>query len=174
MKQNFQLLLLLIALLLSTSCSSNSPAELSDLEKDFFEKFPYSDMNQSLQLKLDSNNDTFLLDTKIPFLIYNTSSRSVLIIDSNLNIKLLLAGESGWQEIDNALSYSGGMHFSPSGTPLLDVRYSWSQPVLGEDVLGQASDKIMVRIFIIGELVDNNEPTGEFAGAYVDVFIEKP
>ena len=173
MKQKLGVGLILMALFVLTGCASKSPVALSNLEKDFNGKFPYSDINQSLQLKLDGNNDSFTPDTKIPLLIYNTSSRSMQIIDSNLNIKLLLAGETEWKEIENALSYSGGMHFSPGGTPLLDVRYSWAQPILSDDVLGQASDNLRVRIFVVGEFVENNESTGEFAGAYTDVFIRK-
>lgn len=87
------------------------------MEKKFQTAIPVTDMNGSLQVKVESGEKIYPLGSEIPLTIINTSPHSIfLAIDSH--IKLLMIEDAEWIEVNNVITYSGLLVISPQGTPL--------------------------------------------------------
>lgn len=173
MIKSLKLALISVLLVSLLACGEKSPLESRDLDNKFEEKFPLDDMNNSLQLGLDGEDNTFAKNSDIPIYIYNKSGNPISI-NNNVNMMLFMAGDSDWIEIKNALTYPDSLPIAPQGTPLLDFRYTWVSPVLSEELLVATTEYITIRILILGELMENDQGTGDLIGAYIDVFVKNP
>lgn len=139
------------------------------MEKKFQTAIPVTDMNGSLQVKVESGEQIYPLGSEIPLTIINTSPHSIfLAIDSH--IKLLMIEDAEWIEVKNVITYSGLLVISPQGTPLLDDASTRVQPEVN-DKLRSAKEKELLRIVVTGEIIENDKPTGKLVGAYVDVYV---
>jgi hypothetical protein len=70
--------------------------------------------------------------------------------------------------VKNAITYSGDLELSPNGTILLDTRSVVVKPVLDQSVFNLKKD-VNVRIVIVGDVMEEENPTDEKVGTYVDV-----
>ena len=139
------------------------------MEQKFQTAIPVTDMNGSLQVKVESGEKIYPLDSEIPLTIINTSPHSIFFaIDSH--IKLLMIEDAEWIEVNNVITYSGLLVISPQGTPLLDDASTRVQPEVTEK-LRSAKEKELLRIVVTGEIIENDKPTGKLVGAYVDVYV---
>ena len=164
--------LLFFSLTFLPACLNKPDGGTSEIEKQFSTIVPVADMNQSLQMVVDSNETSFQVGSDIPLIIYNKSQNSIFF-DVNSYVKLLIGIGNQWVEVKNALTYSGTLLLSPQGTPpLFDLTYTWAQPVITEDILNTANTDILLRIVIIGEIMEGETRTGKNVGAYVDVFLK--
>ena len=75
-------------------------------------------------------------------------------------------------EVKNAITYSGTMLLSPQGKPLLNLQYTDVKPILDETNLSGSNTSVLLRIVIIGEIMEGDTRTGKNVGAYVDVFLK--
>jgi len=145
-------------------CSQQS----SSLEKEFSTLFPLTDMNESLQLAVDSDKTSFKSYEEIPLTISNKSPYP-LSFDINSHIKLLGSPDHlQWVDVKNGITYSGTLVLSPSGTMLLDYAITVVQPLLDQSGFIIEKDQAVLRIVIVGEIMD----TGEKVGAVVDVVLK--
>ena len=107
---------------------------LRELEKQFLQIVPVSDMNKSLQLAVDGEKTSFEPGEKIALTLHNTSPYSLSFDTSSLVMLLGSQGNSQWVDVKNAITYSGDLELSPNGTILLDTRSVVVKPVLDQSV----------------------------------------
>jgi hypothetical protein len=164
--------ILIIFLLLTTllGCYSRLDTVPNNMEEQFLTAVSVSNMNESLQLKAEGDQESFHLGSKIPLLIYNESPYSIFFV-GDAYLKLFIIKDGKWAEVKNELTYSGSQVLSPKGTLLLDQSNTWAKPALTEDEVNSDQKDLPLRIVIIGEIIENDIRTGKLVGAYVDVFI---
>jgi hypothetical protein len=168
-KRLFVLFSLCLTILLS--CSKQLSTNTSEIEKQFSTVVPITDMNKSLQMVVDSQERYFPLGSDIPLIVENKSSHFISF-DVNTHIRLLRIRGSQWMEVKNAITYSGTMLLSPQGKPLLNLQYTDVKPILDETNLSGSNTSVLLRIVIIGEIMEGDTRTGKNVGAYVDVFLK--
>jgi hypothetical protein len=172
MKDKIRLVMIFsLCLTILLSCSKQSDINTSVIEKQFSTVVPLTDMNKSLQIVVASDDKSFQLGFDIPLLVYNKSPHS-MFFDVNSHIRLLRSTGDRWVDVKNALTYSGTMLLSPQGTPLLDLQYTDARPILDEGNLSASNTDILLRIVVIGEIMEGDTRTGKKVGAYVDVFVK--
>jgi hypothetical protein len=161
----------LLAVLLS-GCSKPTNANVGELEKEFLTAVPIVDMNKSLQVVVDSNNEAPKNGSEIGLTIYNKSSHTVQFDNSSF-VKLLGSTDHlHWFPIKNGLTYLAHMSLSPQGTLLLDLSNTWVRPILEPVEFGPDKSDVLLRIAVVGEIVEDDKPTGEKIGAYVDMVLQ--
>jgi len=158
-----------LAIILLAGCLNDLPTIAPDMEEKLQSVFGLKNMNQSFQLEIENNEKTFQSGSDIRLKIMNTSPHSIYF-DIDSHIKLLTIKDAEWEEVKNGITYKGTLVISPQDTPLLDYAKTRVKPDL-RDEFQNTDQKELVRILIIGELMDNDVRTGEFVGAYVDVYI---
>jgi len=163
--------LFFLILLGFVGCSNQSAADTHVMDKKFALLIPITDMNKSLKIDVYGDESTFHFDSDIPLIVSNKSSHSIYF-DVNSHIRLLINSGGQWKDIQNAFTYSGTMLLSPEGTPLLDLQYTDVQPMPNENNPNINNSDVLLRIVIIGEIMDGNARTGENAAAYVDVVLK--
>ena len=163
-------LLFFLSMNILLGCSSQSSVNVSEIERQFLTAIPITDMNKSLTMVVDGEEQYFSLGSDIPLIVANRSSHFV-IFDIDTHIQLLMNTNSQWTEVENEITYSGILSLSPQGVPLLDFRSTWVKPVIDESILGNSTLNIPLRIVIIGEISEGDTPTGKQVGAYVDVIL---
>ncbi len=77
-----------------------------------------------------------------------------------------------WTEVKNAITYTATMILSPEGTVLLDTQYTSVKPILDQSGFDTNGKDILLRIVIIGEIMNGEVRTKEKVGAYVDVVLK--
>jgi hypothetical protein len=158
----------LLAVILS-GCSQPTNANIGELEKEFLTAVPIVDMNSSLQVVVDSNDASPKNGSDIGLTIYNKSSHSVQFDNSSF-VKLLGSTDHlHWFSIKNGITYLDHMSLSPQGTLLLDLSNTWVRPILEPIDFGVDKSDVLLRIAVVGEIVEGDKLTGEKVGAYVDV-----
>ena len=167
-KRLFLLLLLTVTLL---SCSKLPSANAEELEKQFLQIVPLSDMNKSLQLTVDGEKTFFEPGQEIALTLHNESPYSLSFDTSPLVMLLGSQSNSQWVDVKNAITYSGDLELSPNGTILLDTRSVVVKPDLDQSVFNLKKD-VNVRIVIIGDVIKDENPTDEKVGTYVDVVMK--
>lgn len=161
--------LVVIALL---SCSKHSDINTSELDEQFSNAAPLSDMNKSLQIVVNDQRAIFKPGSEIELTIYNKSPYS-LFFDNKTHVMLLgNLDDLHWTEIKNAITYSATMILSPEGAILLDRQYTSVKPVLDQTDFDSGGADILLRIVIVGEIVDGDARTGRKVGAFVDVILK--
>lgn len=166
----FALLFFVLAHVL-IGCSKSPDAQVSKSEKQFATAVPITDMNNSLSLIVDSNQQSFASDTDIPIILKNKSSQHI-VFDENSHVKLLINTDNQWTEIKNGITYSGAMTLSPSDVLIFNEQYTWVRPLLDGFDFGERNSPVPLRIVITGEMMDGDVPTGNKVGTYVDVLLE--
>ena len=170
MKHNLKLVLSSLLLLTTLiGCSTEREQVSEGIEKKFQTLIPVIDMNKSFQIKVDNDQNTFQRDTDIRLIINNKSSHSITFALESY-IKMLIIRHQEWMEVGNVISYSGLLQILPQGTLLLDTRTTRVQPILISDNF-ENTERTLLRIVMIGELTENDKPTGKMVGSYVDVYI---
>ena len=175
MKQKQVAQLVIIFLLLAGTllgCSRTSDTSTSELDKQFATAVPLADINKSLQIAVDDEESSFVQSNPdIALLIYNRSQDSIDLDNSSFVRLLVSTDKLHWVDVENEIIYDGPMTLSPKGTPLLDVQYTWAKPVLDQASLGNDNQEILLRIVVIGEIMDGDTHTGQNVAGYVDVVL---
>ncbi len=155
-----------------TSCLNSESAVPRSLEDEFNADFPVANMNKSFQLKVDGDTSIFQKDLEIP-VVFNNTSPNTISFQTELFLKLLIIKDNKWIEIKNQYSYSGPLQIAPQGTLLLDNSTATVQPELDDDLISTNKNHlVLMRILMIGEILDKDLHTGRFVGAYIDVFLK--
>lgn len=173
MKQIFLKILIFLLLISQLSgCSQPTTAASKDLEQNFATAIPIADMNKSLQIILNPRVTSLKADSTIEFEIYNKSP-NYLHLNYVTDIKLLGSPDRiHWMELKNGFTYAASeVTLSPEGTPLLDDQHGWAIPIL-DPTYFKMDRANLVRIVVIGEIMEGDDLTGEKVGAYIDVVIE--
>lgn len=178
-KQIFIVFLSLTTLLGCSNAVSNT------IEEKFEAVIPLADMNESLVIKVDDDDDkVFRLGSDIPVIVENKSTRFIFLnlADENYT-KLFTIRDGEWVEVRDEITRSGSKVLSPQGPPLLNISTSWVQPVFDDTIFQDNKTNILIRIVITGEVMEmdtyssdwrdheDDILTGKFVGAYVDVYI---
>jgi hypothetical protein len=159
-----------VFLIVLPSCTTDSDRIPSAMEKSLLATLSVNDMNESLQLKVQGDEKTFGFGSDIPLLIYNKSPHSILFTGDS-HMRLFTARDGEWLEVKNEITYSGAMILSPQGTPLLDLSNTGIKPAFDEELIDNNKNNMLLRIVMIGEILENDVETGELVGAYVDVSV---
>lgn len=175
MKQKQVTQLVIILLLLAgvlLGCSQTSATSISELDKQFATAVPLADINKSLQIAVDDEGSSFVQSNPdIALLIYNKSQDSINLDNSSFVRLLVSTDKIHWVDVENEIIYEGPMMLSPKGTPLLDVQYTWAKPILDRASLRTGNQEILLRIVVIGEILEGDTHTGQNVAGYVDVFL---
>ena len=153
-------------------CSSLPNTDTSDIQELLTADGSIRNLNDSLQVKVEGDQKDFPLDSQITLLIYNESSH-FLLFTGEYFVRLLTFNDGEWIEVANSLTYSGSKTLSPKGTILLDQTSTWAKPQITEQIFKPDEKVLPLRIVVIGEILENDIRTGEFAAAYVDVDIKR-
>lgn len=175
MKQKQVTQLVIIFLLLAgilLGCSQTSATSISELDKQFATAVPPADINKSLQIAVDNEESSLVQSNPdIALLVYN-KSQDTINLDNGSFVRLLVSTDKlHWVDVENEIVYEGPMTLSPKGTPLLDVQYTWAKPILDRASLSTGNQEILLRIVVIGEILEGDTHTGQNVAAYVDVFL---
>lgn len=103
-------------------------------------------------------------------IVENKSSH--FFFDKSTYTKVLRNTGTQWVEVENDITYSGTSLLAPPKTSLLNLHYPNVKPVLDENNLHVTSLFIPIRIVIVGEIMDEDKPTGKKVGAYVDMSLK--
>jgi hypothetical protein len=153
------------------ACSVHSNENISELDNQFLTALPITDMNKSLQVVIEDQGSYFEWDTEINLLIYNKSDTSIYF-DNNVFVKLFVSSEDNqWIDVENEIEYMGPRLSSPQGTPLLDFEHIVVKPVLDKATISNENRDRLLRIVVIGEIMDGDTHTGQNVAAYADVFL---
>lgn len=153
-------------------CSKHLDTNVSELERQFSITVPLSDMNNSLQIATNSQDSTFKSGSEIELTIYNKSLHS-LYFDNITHMRLFSSSDNlHWTEVKNAITYTATMILSPEGTILLDTQYTSVKPIVDQSEFDINGEDILLRIVIIGEIMNGEVRTKEKVGAYVDVVLK--
>lgn len=175
MKKTLKQILLIFLATTLMGCSNKAS---SSMEEDFQSLVPVSDMNKSLEIKVDGDQKSFHisslvhLGSDIPLLVQNTSPKFIFLNYKGGCINLFMFKDNEWIEVKNGLTYSGSTILSPQGKPLLNLDYSGAKPVFDNNIFKDNKTDILLRIVMTGEILENDKPTGKLVGAYVDVYIK--
>ena len=171
-KQIFILVITLITIILLISCSNYIESQSPELEKKFLSTVNLANLNSDIQLSLETEKNLFKLGSEITIQINNNSS-SFILLGENLDIHLLSPSPNlDWIEIENGITYSGSILLSPKGTILLDTRTTIVRPLLEAHIIEQAGkDELLLRIFVKGEIIESDIRSGDFVGAYIDIYL---
>lgn len=150
--------------------SNDLPVVSNDLEKELLTAFHLTDINESFQVTINGEEKTFKINSDIP-LIFNNKSPYTIYFPTGSFIRLLIINDNEWMEIENSHTYAGLLLISPEGTLLKDFNIAGVRPVIDNSILHGDKKDLLLRIVLIGEIMENNDPTGRFVGAYVDVDI---
>jgi hypothetical protein len=137
-------------------------------EENFQKIFPIDDINKSLSIKLSDDKKSLHVDDDITLIIENRSPHFLFFDLSHDYIKLFMESDSEWVEVKNKIAYSGSRTLSPQGIPLLNLDGTWVEPVFEENMIKDKTD-VLLRIVVIGKIIENDVPTEKAVGAYVDV-----
>jgi len=175
MKNRINLFVVFASLLLSLTvllgCSDRPDVRSSDLETEFSTIVPAADVNKSLQVVVDSKEDAFPLDSRIPIKIYNKSPHFIFS-EFHSDIKLLTSSSGKWVEVKNGIIYKGTMLLSPQGTILLDFQGTTVRPLFTDDNSNASITNIPLRIVVVAEIMEGETKTGEKVAAFVDVLLK--
>lgn len=153
------------------ACSLQSNENINVLDKQFLTAVPITDMNKSLQVVLEDEGSYFEWGSEINLLIYNKSDNSIYF-DNNVFVELLVSSDDNqWIDVENEIEYMGPRLSSPQGTPLLDFEHIVIKPVLDEATFNNERKDRLLRIVVIGEIMNGDTHTGQNVAGYVDVFL---
>jgi hypothetical protein len=153
-------------------CSNSSQTVSKSLEDSFQANFPVVDMNKTFQVKVNDDQALFEQNSEI-LLTFNNLSPDTLDFPTDPFIKLFVIEDGNWVEIKNKFTYSGSLELAPQGTILLDTSEVTIKPELDDQMKEvQKNGSTLVRVLMIGEIIQNNAHTGKFVGAYTDIFLK--
>lgn len=161
----------LLFVIILYGCLNSHSTVSKEKQQEFQSLVALQSLNESFRLETKENIIDYRFGSEIPLKIVNISSRSIQF-DPDSHVKLYMIRDNTWEEVGNVITYSGSLTLSPAGTLLLDYALTRVQPDWNNEV--ETNDqKELVRIFMVGEFVDDDARTGEQTGAYLDVFITR-
>jgi hypothetical protein len=160
-----------LSIIILLSCAKQPDADMGELENQFSNLLPLADMNKSLQIAVSTQEKSFKSGSEIELTVYNKSPHS-FYFDNDTHVRLLGSSDNLlWTEVENAITYSATMILSPKGTTLLDTQPTWVKPILDQSVFDAKKGNVLLRIAIVGEIMDGEIRTGKQVGAYIDVVL---
>ena len=171
MKTINRLLVLVCILLNLCSCTSSN---LSEKDKSFSEyiSVPLDEMNKKIRFFIikDDGQDKFRIGDSANLGLEN-KSRDRVVFPSDYGIRIYTYDQNyaKWTEVKNKAIYTppGNTQISPKGTDtpgIIVVTFFPDIPMTWEAV--------KLRIVIIGTVYEDNLPTDEEAGAYIDITLQ--
>jgi hypothetical protein len=172
MKLHNQIILLLFLTCLATSACTQSHPEISDsLVMAFRDLIEIDSLNESFQISADTSNPKKLMYGSDVSIVFKNISGDEVFFPVGYGIRLFIIRDKTWVEIPNKNVYYGdGSWLQTRSDELLGARLgTWVRPVLppGVDAAGQD----VLRIVVVGEIPSDQNKTGSYTAAYVDVFI---
>jgi hypothetical protein len=168
MKQVLKLSILVLVLISLLGCSGGANTVSDDMEIKFQATFPGVEMNKAFSLKVRTPEKTYQLGSGILFTLNNLSPHRISFPPDSF-IRILAKNNGEWIELDNSATYSGELVLAPQGTLLLDRGLTGLRPVVPANKLNEVEDELLVRIVMVGEIVKDNVPTGQYVGSYIDI-----
>lgn len=169
MKYMTKYALYLLTVVILFGCSKQSNDNLSGKEEKFATIISAANMNENLNVVVESKKEHFSSGSEIPLLIVSNSSHSISF-QMNTDLKLLIYTGNQWMEVQNALKYSDdNIQLAPRGNTPSDQLHIFVKPVLSEDSFRYEKAVVSLRIVVLGETMTGDPQTGETVGAYTDV-----
>jgi hypothetical protein len=165
------LMLIVVLTTILAGCSKQSNINTSVLEKEFLTAIPITNMNENIQIVIDSKEPSIKPDSTIGLTIYNKSPHSISFDNTSFVTLMGSVDNQHWFPVENGITYTDRMLLSPEGTVLLDLYYTWVKPILPASP-GTDTKEVLLRIVIVGKVMDGDIVTGQSVGAYTDVHLK--
>jgi hypothetical protein len=159
MKKSIIVVYIFMIILITTCEGQNSK---------FSKEFPgvdvlKSDTNKEISLSVLEQINTFIIGDPVFFFVENLASTPISF-PSDYGTMIYLRENNHWVQIENDMGYS-------SGPKILQPK---NQMLLGGIVIGvhpalQGTRPVKIRIFIIGQIRNQNSNDDEQVGAWIDV-----
>jgi hypothetical protein len=153
------------------ACNVEHPVVPAELEKSFTKIFELDDLNTSISLQIDTNQE-ITFDSDLYLVIRNTSSKPIYIPESRESFRLFIIDENEWVEISNKIQYIGAESTLDTEGKSSSTLHTLVIPHLPEE-LRNVDGKLILRILFIGEKDSSQENQRVPVGAYTDVYIYK-
>lgn len=158
--------------LFMSGCAQNTPPVVTagnilfETELDCDEMdYDIRDINKSVKLELmEFVENTLQPGTEILLEVKKTTSQDIFF-PAGFNLEIRRCANGTWEEVKNSREYLGDVILSENGIggPFTGLTIS---PGLRSD------EESLIRVFIQGEVVKNDQPTGQIVAAYIYLLIK--
>jgi hypothetical protein len=162
-------LFFLLLLVLSSSCRGKT----SQKDDDFFQIIGFDNFNSDIVLSV-VKDETQAEKLKIGFPVFlaiTNRSRKTILFPKDMGIRIFAYAEDAqkWEEIRNLTNYTPDQEFK---LPPKDKGHAGGTVVdLYPDIPDSTKGRI-IRVAIIGKEINDNSPTDNIVGAYIDLTLE--
>jgi hypothetical protein len=175
MKQRVLMFLQSIAIVISI-CRCKPILMVSDAQENSFQKIvAVENLNKYFQIYLDSANPKNLKMGDDIIIAFRNLTNQEVLFSVGFGIRLFIINDNKWVEIINDADYYGKgalLESSKSQQAILGGFVTSIRPALPLNFV-EANPLLKLRIFVIGELMNNGQKTGIPVGAYLDVTLKQ-
>lgn len=166
--------------LICSSCLNSQPEVPDELQASFQDMFPTVEFSNDIKVNLrDASGKKPVCESEIRIRVINVSDKVIFLPydPKNLFIRVYSIRDNTWMELKNNVNYysstgGDGYNISPVNDQQLIDFFTVVCPVL-EPAAGNANDKEIVRVFVMGERMVDGKKSGIFTGAYIDLFMKR-
>jgi hypothetical protein len=164
----------IFAVLLS-ACSSGPVAIPKEPDASFVKTTNVASMNKEMRLKvLAHERDESVLSVNLEVMNIGENSIFLPMTSQKQYLKVYIFQANQWVEIKNNQKYISGSGgdgsiLQPYKDDPGNILTTWARPALADVAL--STNKI-VRIFVVGQLLQDGVVTENYVGAYVDLVLE--
>ena len=156
--------IILIVLLASlTACFSNPLPEVDEIQ------ISSEELNNKISLTVPNGWNDFKIGDKVTLSIVNVSEDRI-IFDSHYGIRIFMYEKEKWIEIKNQL-----IRLNTENIILVpnkvDTTATGTITILPK--LNSQSNRLTIRVYVVGYLYKDNKKTDEKAGAFIDIVLKK-
>lgn len=151
-------------IIFSASCGNGAPLSTESFPDI---PIPINELNTKIRVEAAENFNSFLIGDSIGLDI-ELISNEVVAFPINLGARLFIYEDHTWIEVGNSVSYPAvdGYIFLLRAN---DDPFSKFTSTTVKPILPNPNEPVTVRIFIIGNIYQNEQITDEQTGAFVDV-----
>ena len=163
---------LILLVFIAVSCNPANPDVSQDLEDSFRKSVHINNLNVDFLISVELDDGEELENGSDIRVRLENISRHEILFSSALGNELYMIENNSWVQVQNLNKYYG------TGSPLIlksehqidNKITSGVRPFLPE-AINLEGYKAILRILMVGELLEDGARTGTLTGAYADVFI---
>lgn len=178
----FSLIVLCIALTVSSGCGNKSSTPISvvtstDREIAFATVVPINDMNTSMTMEYSSDYTTngLKIDSMIVLSVENQSQEAIILPHDN-GTRLFVYSEekANWAEVQNRVTYATSVEtlLAPHGIFDPATNAIWTNIVYIIPDVPNEGKPVFVRVVVVGHIYQNGSATDKQVGAYTDIELQ--
>ena len=173
-KRLFLVQILLWGLVFESSCSA-PPLVSGELESSFAEMFPVENINNDLQFSPLNDFGKGISYSELIELVLQNYSKERISFQPNEDVRYFVIVKGEWIEIQDNLQHDflgGDIVLSPKDTSLKDFYIIVAMPEFSRYL--SSLDIPIVRVFVNGEIMKDENDSNQSVATYYDVPIAAP